>query len=90
MKLTPAAAEVIAIDALAFIAADDDLLSRFVALTGLDPSTVRSEIQKPAFLHGVMHFLVEDERLLVAFAASAGLKPEQVAAAAQALGVRWG
>ena len=90
MKLAPATAEVIAIDALAFIAADDDMLSRFVTLTGLDPSTVRSELQKPAFLHGGMHFLVEDERLLVAFAASAGLKPEQVAAAAQALGVRWG
>jgi hypothetical protein len=36
-----------------------------------------------------MHHVVEHEELLVAFASLAGLKPEQVAAAAQALGVRW-
>ena len=89
MKLSHAAAEAIALDARTFIASDDDLLSRFVAMTGIDPATVRSELQKEDFLHGVMHHLVQDEGLLVAFAASAGLKPEQVAAAAQALGVRW-
>lgn len=36
-----------------------------------------------------MHHAVEHEDLLIAFASSAGLKPEQVAAAAQALGVVW-
>ena len=89
MKLSPAAAEAIAIDALALIASDDDLLSRFVAMTGIDPAAVRSQLEKPGFLHGVMHHVVEHEELLVAFASSAGLKPEQVAAAAQALGVVW-
>ena len=89
MKLSQPAAEAIALDALTFIASDDELLSRFVALTGMDPSAVRSELQKPGFLHGVMHHVVEHEELLIAFASSAGLKPEQVAAAAQALGVRW-
>ena len=89
MIFSQTAAEAIAIDALTFIASDDDLLSRFVAVTGIDPAAVRSELEKPGFLHGVMHHVVEHENLLVAFASSAGLKPEQVAAAAQALGVDW-
>jgi hypothetical protein len=89
MRLSQSAAEAVAIAALTFIASDDELLSRFVAMTGIDPAAVRSELEKPDFLHGVMHHVVEHEDLLVAFASSAGLKPEQVAAAAQALGVRW-
>lgn len=89
MKLSRGAAEAIAIDALTFIAAYDDTLSRFVTMTGIDPAGIRSEISKPGFLAGVMGHIVQDEALLVAFASSAGLKPEQVAAAAMALGVRW-
>jgi hypothetical protein len=87
MKLSQPAAEAIAIDALAFIASDDDLLSRFVALTGLDPAGIRAETGRFHLLRSVMHHVVEHEDLLIAFASSAGLKPEQVAAAAQSLGV---
>lgn len=89
MKLTQAAAEAIAIDALAFVGSDEETLHRFVALTGLNPEATRTEAAKAGVLRGVMQYLVEDEALLLAFAASAGLKPEQVAAAAQALGARW-
>jgi hypothetical protein len=89
MKRSPAAAEAIAIDALAFIASDDELLSRFVALTGLNAAGIRAETGRFDLLRGVMHHVVEHEDLLIAFASSAGLKPEQVAAAAQALGVIW-
>jgi hypothetical protein len=71
VKISRPAADAIAIDALAFIGANDELLER------------------PGFLRGVMQHLVENEALLLEFAASAGLKPEHVAAAAQALGVRW-
>ena len=89
MKLSQPTAEAIALDALTFIASDDELLSRFVAMTGIEPVAVRSELEKPGFLHGVMRHVIEDEDLLIAFASSAGLKPERVAAAAQALGVVW-
>jgi hypothetical protein len=89
MKLSEAAAEAIALDALSFIGSDVDLMQRFVATTGIDPDAIREDAAKPGFLAGVMHHIVESEPLLVEFAASAGLKPEQVAAAAQALGVRW-
>ena len=89
MKLSQTAAEAIALDALAFIASDDELQSRFVTMTGIDPVAVRSQLERPGFLHGVMHHVVEHETLLVAFVSSAGLKPEQVAAAARALGVVW-
>jgi hypothetical protein len=49
MKLSQSAAEAIAIDALTFIASDDELLLRFVALTGTDPAAVRSELEKLGF-----------------------------------------
>jgi len=89
MKLSRSAAEAVAVDALAFIANDDDLLSNFIAATGIDPASIRSALQKEDFLRGVMQYLVEDESLLTAFAASADLKPEEVAGAARAFGVAW-
>ena len=89
MKLPQTAAEAIAIDALSFLASDPEVMQRFIASTGIDPDAIREDAAKPGFLAGVMHHIVENESLLIEFAASAGLKPEQVAAAAQALGMRW-
>ena len=70
----------LAISALAHIAADDERLQRFLAVTGLDPASLRSEAGKPGFASGVLDYLCADEALLVGFAAEQGLAPEAIAA----------
>jgi hypothetical protein len=71
----------LAIAALGFLAADEERLGRFLALTGLGPESLRSAAGQPDFLAGVLTHLMEDEPLLLAFAAEAGQRPERVARA---------
>jgi hypothetical protein len=75
----------LAVNALAFIAAHPDRLSRFLGVTGLGPDNLRTAAADPTFLGSVLDYLVADETLLVEFATDAGLKPEAVARAHAAL-----
>jgi Protein of unknown function (DUF3572) len=72
------AAESIAIQALNYLATEPERLSRFLALSGLDPGSIRSAAAESGFLAGVLAHLVQDESLLVAFAAEAGVTPAEV------------
>jgi hypothetical protein len=72
------AAETLAIQALNFLAADPEQLARFLALSGLDPGSIRAAAAQPEFLAGVLAHLAQDEALLVGFAADAGVKPGAV------------
>lgn len=78
MAQTRVNAEEIAVAALGFIAADPELLSRFLALTGIEPHAIRRAAEEPGFLAGVLHFIVAHEPTLFAFAESTGSKPEAV------------
>ena len=75
---TREAAETLAIQALNFLATDPEQLSRFLALSGLDPGSIRAAAAQPEFLAGVLAHLAQDEALLVGFAAEAGVKPGAV------------
>ena len=81
------AAQALAAEALLFIASDDDRLMRFMALTGLDASSLRERAADPDFLAAVMDHLLQDEAALVAFASDQRLRPEAVVAQARVLGV---
>lgn len=74
-------AEAIAVRAIAHIAADDDRLGRFLALTGLEPDGLRAAAREPSFLASVLDHLAGHEPDLLAFASEAGVAPEKVAAA---------
>jgi hypothetical protein len=71
-------AEAIGIAALQFLAADADRLSRFLALSGLGPETIRAAATQPRFLAGVLAHIAEDESMLHHFAAEASLPPERI------------
>ncbi|RYB04957.1 DUF3572 family protein [Lichenibacterium ramalinae] len=73
--------DLLAIQALTFIASNPEHAERFLALSGLGPGDLRGAAADPAFLLGVMDYLVADEPLLLLFAADAGLAPEAVVAA---------
>lgn len=65
--------------ALAYLAADEDRLQRFLTHSGLDLGQVRERASDPALLGGVLDHLLGDETLLLAFAAEQELKPEWIA-----------
>ena len=73
-----AAGEAMAVEGLAFLAADETRLERFLAVTGLGPHNLRRAAADPAFLVSVLDHLAGDERLLVAFAEESGRRPEEV------------
>ena len=75
----------IAAQAVAFLAADEDRLGRFIALTGLSPAELRIGLGQPAFLGAVLDHLLGDEALLLAFADESGLAPELPATARRLL-----
>ena len=72
------AAETLAVQALNFLATEPARLSRFLALSGLDPASIRTAAAEPGFLAGVLAHLGEDEALLTRFAADAGITPAEV------------
>jgi chromosome segregation ATPase len=82
-------AETIAAEALNFIASDAARLVRFLDLSGLDPSSVRTAARSAGFLAGVLDYICGDEALLVAFAEKSSLDPSAVAQARKSLSGRW-
>ena len=75
----------IAAQAVAFLAAEEDRLGRFIALTGLSPAELKAGLGQPALLGAVLDHVLGDESLLLAFADSAVLAPELPAAARRLL-----
>jgi hypothetical protein len=82
-------AEMLAVQALAFIAEDNTRLSGFIVSTGIAVQSIRDAAREPNFLAGVLEHILADENLLIAFADSAGINPAEVARARQALGEVW-
>ena len=80
-----AAAEQIAIEALSFIAADAQLLQRFLAITGIEAADIRRAAATPGFLAGVLQFIAAHEPTLMAFAQASGRAPASVTRALSAL-----
>lgn len=83
--MDPTVAEELAIAALGFVAADEVLLPRFLALSGIEAKDVRRAAGEPGFLAGVLQFILAHEPTLLAFCAASDADPATVAAAARAL-----
>jgi hypothetical protein len=83
------AAEMLAIQALAFIAEDPERMAAFLSVTGIAPEAIRAAAREPDFLAGVLEHMLGDESLLIAFADSAGVNPVGIARARHALGGEW-
>lgn len=71
-------AQIMALKALGFLAADPDRFGRFLALTGLGPEAIRSAAREPSFLGGVLDHLLSDESLLLIFAEENEAPPERI------------
>ena len=85
-----AAAEALAVAALAFIAGEPERLGRFLAMSGIGPESIRTAAREPQFLLGVLGYLAADEQLLIAFAAENAIPPGAVMEARVTIaGRRW-
>ena len=85
---TAEAAELLAIQALGFIAEDQERLARFLDMTGIPFEQIRAATRMPGFFAGVLEHMLGDESLLIAFADSGGINPAEIARARGALGKR--
>lgn len=84
------AAEIVAVQALSFIATDPERLGLFLAETGLGPQNLRQAATDSRFLAGVLDFVMRDDSMVQAFAASAGFTATAIASAHDLLGgARW-
>jgi hypothetical protein len=80
-KINPDSAEKIAIQGLAFVAGDPDLLRRFLAITGIEAANIRASAREPGFLAGVLQFILAHEPTAKRFAEESGIDPGSIQAA---------
>ena len=87
VRLKPARVdpEQIAIQALSYLAIDQDRLLRFLQQTGIEPSAIRQSAEMPGFLLGVLDYIVGHEWLVLGLAEHAGVRPEAVLEARERL-----
>ncbi|KAB0570651.1 DUF3572 domain-containing protein [Brucella pituitosa] len=78
-------AENLAVEALVWLAQDKDLMPRFLALTGIEVSSIRSAAQEPGFLAGVLQFYLGHEPTLLRFCEETGRDPATIEKAASLL-----
>jgi len=84
-KIDQGSAEQIAINALAFIAGDPELLRRFLAITGIEAANIRASAREPGFLAGVLQFILAHEPTVTRFAEETGVDPASIQIASRAL-----
>ena len=78
-------AEIVAVQALSFIAGNPERLGLFLAESGIGPETLRNSAADPRFLVSVLDFVMRDDATVKAFASVSQLHPTNIAAAHQAL-----
>ncbi len=68
----------LAADALGFIAADPDLVTALLEVSGLQPGDLRKAAATPEFGLFLLDFILQDDRRVLAFAADRAVPPEAV------------
>jgi hypothetical protein len=79
-------AEIVAVQALTFLAGDPERLGAFLSESGIGPETLRSAASDPHFLASVLDFVMRDDATVKAFANVSQLHPTNIAAAREVLG----
>jgi hypothetical protein len=69
-------AQTLALQALGWLAADDDRFGSFLAAGGMDAASIRAQAADPMLHAAVMDFLLADENMLLQFCEDCGVKPE--------------
>lgn len=78
-------ARTLALAALGWVLEDGERAERFLALTGLDPDSLRAGLDDPAILAAPLEFLANYEPDLIRAAEALAITPEELVAAKQEL-----
>lgn len=84
-------AELLAIQALSWMASDDEIFHGFLGATGADASDLRERAADPHFLGAVLDYLMQQDDWVIGFARAANIPPQQVMEIRQSLpgGEQW-
>ena len=74
--LTQETAEVLALEALSWLVANEELLPVFLGSTGAGEADLRNRAKDPEFLASVLDFLLMDDAWVEAFCLSGDYAPE--------------
>jgi hypothetical protein len=85
MAMDAAAAELLAIRALGWLAGDDALWPDFLSATGAEAGDLRSAAADPAFLAAVLDFIMQADNRVIAFCDAENLPYDRPQQARQAL-----
>jgi hypothetical protein len=85
MAHTQDTAEALALEALGWLAGNDDLLPVFLGASGASLDDLRTRAAAPDFLGAVLDFILMDDAWVIAFCDTAGRAYTEVAAARAAL-----
>ncbi len=83
--MTEENAQALALSALAWIAASQDLIGVFLGATGASVGDLRAQAQDPVFLGAVLDFLMMDDAWVIGFCDAEGLAYDQPQLARQSL-----
>lgn len=75
--------EIIALQALTYIASQEKTMSWMLAETGIDPRTLAESAENPEILAGVLDFLLMHEDILIDFCTNENLDPTSIIRARQ-------
>jgi hypothetical protein len=84
--MTPERAEILALEALAWLVGQDEDLQGFLNLSGMDAAQLRQAAGSPGMSVAILDFLMADEPLLLRFCEDTELDPRKLQAARYALG----
>lgn len=68
-------AEILALQALEWVARQEEVVNAFLGGSGLSPSDLARVGEDPVLMASVLDFLLEDEARLLAFCADTGMAP---------------
>jgi hypothetical protein len=83
--MSPDAAETLALSALAWLLAEDELLPVFMGASGASEADLRSQATEPEFLAAVMDFILMNDAWVLSCAEAIGAAPEGFLRARQLL-----
>ena len=84
--MTKDQAEIIGLNALAWLAGNDELLPVFLGSTGADQNELSARAAEPEFLGSVLEFLTMDDHWITAFCDASGIAYDVPMRANQVLG----
>lgn len=69
---------IIALAGVGFLAAEPEWMDRFVALSGLDGEELKTRLDDPVVLGGVLGFVMSDDTMAEPFCRAEGLTPQEL------------